>query len=198
MAPNHLRTVDPELPVPSTADRFRKAANAARSLHVTFLVDGLEDADLEAQEAWLAGYARVQPTLPSLKAELVALSQPATRPQVATALLTLRDTIPPTSGRPATATGNRMMAERVGAREPSIGALNFATLQAIDTLEWYPPPAKMLGMLDEATNYLVSISNTIDRLPEIERQLAKRVAHERQRRVEIAERLRLLRKGDAA
>ena len=54
------------------------------------------------------------------------------------------------------------MAERIGAREPSYGAINIAVLQMIDGLEWYPPPGKALAALADATSLLNSVTKYID------------------------------------
>jgi hypothetical protein len=168
-----LHTLATDLPVLSKPDRFRKASDVAVKLWREAHQAG--EGGIKTLRAWLDRCTALQPMLPALRAELVALRRPATRSEIAAALTTLREVLP-TGNRTPTSNSNRIMAERVGSTEPSIGVLNFAVLRLIDTVEWFPPPAKVLDMLSETAASLEWVSHALERIPQQQVEVAARLA----------------------
>lgn len=169
----NLHVLETDLPVLSKPDRFRKASAVARKLWQDAIDAGA--GGIKTQRAWLDRWAALQPMLPAFRAELDAIQRPATRSEIASALVTLRDMLPP-GNRTPTAASNKMMAERVGSTEPSIGAVNFAVLHMIDTFEWYPVTAKVLATLAEITASLGWVAHALDRLPEYQLEITAKLA----------------------
>jgi hypothetical protein len=175
-----LHRLSADLPILSRPDKFRKLADAARQLWRDSY--DASAGGLTTQRAWLERHASLAPMLPSLREELDAIQRLATRSEIADALSTMREVLK-TGNRPPTAGSNRILAERVGAAEPTIGALNFAALHLIDTVEWWPAPAVVLTALAAAADRLRWIGTALDGLPDqaarMRNQLADSEADER-------------------
>jgi hypothetical protein len=167
-----LHVLPTDLPVLSKPDRFRKASEVAVQLWRDEYRAG--EGGIKSLRAWLDRCAALQSMLPALRTELAAMERQATRSEIAAALTTLREVLP-TGNRTPTAAANKMMAERVGSTEPSIGVLNFAVLRLIDTLEWFPPPAKVLDMLSETSSKLKCVAHAIERIPQQQLEVAARL-----------------------
>jgi hypothetical protein len=180
-----LHTLSTDLPVLSKPDRFRKASDVAVKLWREAHQAG--EGGIKTLRAWLARCDALQPVLPALRTELAAMQRPATRSEIASALTTMREVLP-IGNRTPTAASNKMMAERVGSTEPSIGELNFAVLRLIDTLEWFPPPARVLAMLAETSSSLDCVSHALERIPRQRDEIAAQLAEAEREEVAYYER----------
>jgi hypothetical protein len=168
-----VHTLASDLPVPTKFDRFQKRADAAAQLWR----DGYdaERGGVDAQRAWIDRHAVLAQMLPTLSRDLATILRPATRGEIAEALTALRENFH-NSGKNATANSNRQMAERVGAREPSLGGINLAVLHLMDNEEWYPVTAKVIAALEAATSMLERTAYTLDRIPKLHGTMVKALA----------------------
>jgi hypothetical protein len=176
-----VHTLASELPTPSKFDVLQKRARLAADLWSE--IHSAEGGGLEKQRAWLARHAALQPMFPSLARDLATIMRPATKTEIAEALTSLRDSLH--ASKTATATSNRAMAERVGSQEPSYGAVRIAVLKLIDTLEWFPPPVKVLTALADAKYLLEHTVDVLNSLPKFHDRVAIALAEsERQQAFE--------------
>jgi hypothetical protein len=167
-----VHTLASDLPTPSKFDAFQKRARLAADLWSD--IHAAEGGSLEKQRAWLIRQAALQPMLPSLARDLATIMRPATRTEIAEALTSLRDVLH--ASKTPSATSNRAMAERVGSQEPSYGALKIAVLRLIDTMEWFPPPVKVLAALADANYLLEHTAHVLKTLPNFHERVSAALA----------------------
>lgn len=148
------------LPELGRYDLFRKRARAVQNLRIS-AVD-VEQASLGQQQIWLQQHAAMTPMLTSLGRDLAILQRAATRSEIVDALRQLDD-MP--AGKQSSSGAKRMLVGRVGAQEPSLGAVNFAVLDVLDREDWFPAPAKMVKALAEAEQYLADVGLALSNMP---------------------------------
>lgn len=154
---NDIGDLSDGLPVLSRYDQFRKRAAAVRKLWGDAVE--IERASIGEQRLWLQRHEAATSLIASLSRDLALLQRKATRSQIVDALLPLNDLPKATPG------AKNILAQRVGAQEPTIGAVNLAALMVLDTEEWFPPPAKMLRALEAAEQSLKSIELALQCMP---------------------------------
>ncbi|EKS28233.1 hypothetical protein [Afipia felis] len=108
-----------------------------------------------------------------LKRELEALARPSTRAEIATILAALLENYPMNKHRASAAT-TRIMAERIGAAQPSVGALEVGINKIIDNpdIEFFPVTGVVLQAIAEASRSLGMTGEYLDKvLPRLREEL---------------------------
>lgn len=90
----------------------------------------------------------------------------------------------PSAGKGDAAVYGRMLAERVGAQEPTTGALEAACLRIMDTQTFLPSIAEVLSTLKAEEALQARWIASLSRLPEARQGLLDAIAAEEQRTVE--------------
>jgi hypothetical protein len=90
----------------------------------------------------------------------------------------------PSAGKGDAAVYGRMLAERVGAQEPTVGALEAACLRIMDTQTFLPSIAEVLTALKAEEALQVRWITLLSRLPEARQGLIDVIAEEGRRTVE--------------
>ncbi len=150
------------LPIPSKLVQFEKRANAA--IQLLYGSYDAESGDLTKQRDWIRRYGELAPVLASLVPDLDALARPATRAEIADAIKAPRANFH-NSGKNVTADTIRILAECIGSKEPSTGALKLAVGRMIDDLEFFPVTKNALDALAAMTAFLDHIRYGLASLP---------------------------------
>jgi hypothetical protein len=150
------------LPVPSKLAQFEKRANAA--IQLLYGAYDAETGDFAKQRDWIRRYDELVPVLASLGPDLDALARPTTRAEIADAIKALRSNFH-NSGKNVTGDTTRILAECIGSKEPSAGALKLAVLRMFEELEFFPVSKNALDALAAATAFLNRIRDGLRSLP---------------------------------
>lgn len=157
-APSELEQI--ELESRRLADLFAKSFDRGGSVPVL--------RDLAAEiDAMLA-------KRPELERQLNVISPPATKKQLADHLSVLRIAFP--NAKAAGDGFSRILIERVAAKQPSIGALDWAMRQLIDHSNFMPSIAETLEALVAAQSQIDTAKMFTAKLPKLSREISERVA----------------------
>jgi hypothetical protein len=158
------------LPAPTDLERIeigsRKLTDIFRKSH--------DSGDVKSQRRLVADIEAAMETLPALKQQLASIMRQATKKELADNLSVLRIAFP--NAKAAGDGFSRVLIERVAAKQPHYGALDWAVRQLIDHSNFMPTIAETLQALASAQERVDFAQVLSTRLPALRDEMAGRLA----------------------
>jgi hypothetical protein len=158
------------LPAPSDLERIEIRAKALSNLFYR----SHTESGAPAMRILAADIDRALEDTPTLQSQIDAIQRLATKKELADRLSVLRISFP--TAKAAGDGFSRVLIERVAAKQPRFGAIDWATRYLIDHSSFLPSIAEVLQALASAQDSIDTARMYVERLPRLRHEIADRIA----------------------
>jgi hypothetical protein len=158
------------LPAPSEFERLEIRAKAVGDLFYR----SHNASGAPALRSLAADIDRALEHAPTLQSQLDAIQRPATKRELADHLSVLRISFP--TAKAAGDGFSRVLIERVAAKQPRLGALDWAVRRLIDHSNFLPTIAEVLQALAASQESIDGARMLVERLARLRAEVVKRIA----------------------
>jgi hypothetical protein len=158
------------LPAPTDLERVEIRAKAIGELFCRSHTDN----GAPALRSLAADIDRALEDAPALQGQLEAIQRSATKKELADQLSVLRISFP--TAKAAGDGFSRVLIERVAAKQPTFGQVDWAVRHLIDYSNFLPTIAEVLSALAAAQDRIDGARMFLERLPRLRTEVANRIA----------------------